>query len=110
MLAEHVADLADGAVPVVGDRLDDHRGAAGAVALVGDFLVADARFLTGAAADRALDVLGGHVGRLGVGDDRAQPRVHARVAAADAGGDGQFLDDAREDLAALGVERRPSCA
>ena len=54
MLAEDVADLADGAVAVVGHRLDDHRGAAGAVALVGDFLVADARLLTRAATDGAL--------------------------------------------------------
>ena len=104
VLAEHVADLADGAVAVVGDRLDDHRGAAGAVALVGDFLVADARFLTRAATDRSRDVVVGHVRRLGIGDDGAEPRVHPGVAAADAGGDGQFLDDAREDLAALGVE------
>ena len=47
---------------------------------------------------------------LRVGDDRAQARIHVGVAAAGAGRDGQFLDQAREDLAALGVERRPSCA
>ena len=41
--------------------------------------------------------------RLGVGDDRPQARVHVGVAAAGARRDGQFLDDAREDLAALGV-------
>src|SRR5882672_10829432 len=38
-------------------------------------------------------------------DDRAQARVHVRVAAAAAGRDGQLLDEARENPAALGVER-----
>ena len=44
-----------------------------------------------------------HVARLRIGDDRAEPRVHVGVAAAGAGRHGQFLDEAREDLAALGV-------
>ena len=79
--------------------------AAGAVGLVGDFFVDDAGQLAGAALDRLLDVVGGHVDFLGLRDDRAQARVHARVAAAVAGGDGQFLDDARENLAALGIGR-----
>ena len=63
----------------------------------------DAGLFARAAADRPLDVVGGHVGRLGVGDDRPQPRVHVGIAAAGPGRDGQFLDEAREDLAALGV-------
>ena len=79
--------------------------AAGAVALVRHFLVADAFFFAGAAADGPLDVVGRHVDLLGVGNDGAEPRIHVRVAAAVSGGDGQFLDDAREDLAALGVGR-----
>ena len=87
VLAEHVAQLADRAVLVVGQRLDDERGAARTVALVGDFFVRDARQLAGAALDRPLDVVGRHVDRLGLGDDRAQARVHVRIAAAGAGGD-----------------------
>ena len=105
VLAQHVADLADGAVLVVGHRLDDDRRAAGAVALVVDLFVGDARQLAGAALDRPLDVLGRHVGRLGFGDHGAQPRVHVEVAAAIPGRDGHFLDEAREQLAALGVKR-----
>jgi hypothetical protein len=38
VLREHVADLADGPVPVVGQRLDVDRGSARAVALVHHFL------------------------------------------------------------------------
>ena len=104
-LGEHVAQLADRPVAVVGERLDDDRGAAGAVPLVGHLFVGHALFFAGAAPDGPLDVVGGHVVRLGLGDDRAQPRVHVGVAAAVSGGNGQFLDDAGEDLAALGVSR-----
>jgi len=51
----------------------------------------------------ALDVVGRHVGRLRLGDNRAQPGIAVRVAAAVARRDRQFLDDARENLAALCV-------
>ena len=44
-------------------------------------------------------------------DDRlAEARVAAEVAAAHARGDGELLDELREELAALGVDARPSCA
>ena len=101
--AEHVADLADRPVLVVGERLNQERHAAGTVAFVGDLFVGDARLFARAAANGALDVLARHVVRLGLGDDRPQARIHVRIAAAAAGGDGQFLDEAREDLAALGI-------
>ena len=105
MFLEHVAQLADRAVLVVGQRIDDDGRAAGAVGFVGDLFVADAGFFAGAAADGPLDVFGGHVRGLGVRDNRPQPRVHVGIAAAAARRDGQFLDDAGENLAALGVER-----
>src|SRR4029079_19019817 len=105
VLGQQVAHLADGAVLVVGERLAHDRDAAGAVGLVGDFVVGDARQLAGAALDRPLDVVGRHVDRLGLGDDRAQPGIVCRVAAAVSRGDRQFLDDAREHLAALGIGR-----
>ena len=69
------------------------------------FFVAHAGLFARAAADGALDVFGGHVRGLGVGDDGAQARIHVGIAAAGARRDRQFLDEAREDLAALGVER-----
>ena len=105
VLAERVPHLADRAVLVVGQDLDHDRDAAGAVGLVGDLFVVDAGQLAGAALDRALDVVGRHVDRLGVGDDGAQARIAVGIAAAVARRDRQFLDDAREDLAALGVGR-----
>jgi hypothetical protein len=73
------------------------------VSTITAFLVADARFFTSAPTDRARDVVVGHVGGFGIGDDGAEPRVHRGVTAADPGGDRQFFDDAREDLAALRV-------
>ena len=103
MLRQDVTNFADRAVLVVGQRLDDDRRAAGTVALVIDLLVRDARQLARAALNRALDVVGGHVDGLGFGHDRAQARIAVDVATAAARRDGQFLDDPREDLAALGV-------
>jgi hypothetical protein len=69
-------------VLVVGEGLDDERRAAGTVAFVRDFLVRHTRQLAGAPLNGALDVVGGHVHRLGLGHDRAQPRVAVDVAAA----------------------------
>ena len=104
MLREQVTDLTDRPVLVVGEGLNQQRDTAGPVPLVGDFLVRNARFLARAAANGALDVLARHVGCLGVGHDRPQARIHVDIAAAGARRDRQFLDDAGEDLAALGVE------
>src|SRR5438445_9471438 len=105
MYLEQMPDFAGGAVFVVGEDLDDHRRPARTVRFVLGLLVRDARLLTGAATNRALDVVGGHVVRLGVGDDRPQSRVHVGVAAAGPRRDGQLFDEARENLPALGVRR-----
>ena len=99
-----MAQLADGSVLVIREDIDDDRGAARAVGFVLRLLVRDAGLFARAAANGALDVFGGHVLRLCIRDDRAQPRVHVRIAAAGAGRDGQFLDEAGENPAALGVE------
>ena len=90
VLRERVAHLADGAVLVVGERLDHDRGAAGAVGLVGDLVVGDAGQLAGAALDGALDVVGGHVLGFRRGDGGAQARVLVDVTTA-FGCDGDFL-------------------
>ena len=101
-----MANFADRAVLVVGEHLDDDGDATGAVALVGDLLVGDAFELAGAALDGALDVVGGHVLRLGRGDGAAQTGIAVGVsAAAGLGGDGDFLDQTGEDLATFGVKR-----
>ena len=105
MFFEQVAQLAHRPVLVVRERIDDDRGAARAVRFVRHFFVAHTRFLTGAAPDGPLDVFRGHVGGLRVRDDGAQARVHVRVPAAGPRRHGEFLDDARENPAALGVQR-----
>src|SRR5690606_34415435 len=106
VLAEDVPDLAGGAVLVVGERLDQHRHARGAVALVHGRLEVAALAAAQRALDGALDVVDGHVvalrGRQGV----LQGQVGGRVAAA--AGAHRGLDGAdvlADDLAALLVER-----
>ena len=105
MLGQQVTQLADGAVLVVREDVHDDRRAAGPVRFVLRLFIRHAGLFAGAAPDSALDVLGRHVLGLGVGDDGAQTGVHIGVAAAGASRDGELLDDAREDLPALGVER-----
>ena len=68
-----MADLGAGAVAVVGQRLDEHRDAAGAVALVDDGLErVGVGALAGALGDRALDVVLGHRGVLGLLDGQPE--------------------------------------
>ena len=58
---------------------------------------------TGAAAYRALDVLGRHIVRLRFGNDRAEARVTIGVAATCASRDRELFDDAGENLSPLRV-------
>jgi hypothetical protein len=101
VLAECVAHLGHGAHAVVGHAVDDDRGAADAVALVADFLVAHAFEVAGGLVDVLLDRVGGHVRCLGLVDRQPQARVHRQVAATLARGHGDFTDDAGPDLASL---------
>ena len=103
-LCEGVANFADRAVAVVGGAVHDDGNAAGPVAFEGDFFVGGAGELTGAALDGALDVVVGHVLGLGGSDGAAQARIAVGITAR-LGGDADFLDELRENLAALGVER-----
>ncbi|MNV89726.1 hypothetical protein D3C71_1840440 [compost metagenome] len=98
-----MADFGHGAGTVVGQAVDDDRRAGQAVAFVADFLVVRAFQATHAALDRALDVVLGHVRVHGLVDRQAQARVGVGIAAAKLGGHGDFLDQARPDLAPLGV-------
>ena len=104
-LGEGGAHLARGAVAVVGQRLDDDRDAARAIALVAHLLVSLAVAAAGAALDRAIDRVLRHVGLAGRENGGAQPRVGGRVGQAGAGGGRQFPDDLGEDLGALFVLR-----
>ena len=73
-----MADLGRGALAVVGQRLDDDGHAAGAVALVGDGLVVVGVAGAERLVDGALDVVVGHVGGLGLGDDGGEAGVVRR--------------------------------
>jgi len=50
-----------------------------------------------------LDVVGRHVDTFGFVDDRSQPGIAVGITASDASGDRDFFDNARENLAALGI-------
>src|SRR6185503_1849321 len=100
-----MSNLADGAVSVIGQHLDDDGDATGAVALEGDFLVVDACRCSRAALYGPIDVLGRHIFGLGGEDCGTKPGVTVGVSTTDFGGDGDFLDKTGEYLAALGIER-----
>src|ERR1700722_143577 len=103
VFGEGVTNLANGAVFVVGEDVDDEGDAAGAVALVGDLLVGDAFEFSGAALDGSLDIVGGHVLCFRRNDGSAEAGVAVGGASAGLGGDRYLFDKAGEDLATLGV-------
>src|SRR5262249_57060274 len=103
VLGQHVADLADGAVLVVRQRLDVDRRSAGPVALVHHLFERGAVAASGALLDRALDRVLGHVRAPRLVDGQAQPRVRVGIAAADPGRRADLADQLREDLPALRV-------
>lgn len=81
-LVKGVADLRGGTLAVVGQGVHDDGHAAGAVALVGDgFVVVGVAGAQGLV-DGALDIVVGHVDRLGLGDDGGKAGVVVGVAGA----------------------------
>jgi len=96
------AHVRRGAVAVVGHRLDDHRHAIGAVALIADFFVfvaiARLRFL-----DRAVDHILRHRIRLGFFHRQPQTWVFVGVGVAHFCCDGDFFGQFGEQLGAQGV-------
>ena len=104
MAGEAQAHVGGGAVAVVRETLHQEGDAARAVALVHDGLVVGATGLgTGATLDGAVDVVGGDGVLLRLLDGVVQRRVTSGVAAARASRNLNVLDEAREELAALGV-------
>src|SRR5579884_3340093 len=104
-LGEGGADLARRAIAVVGQGLDDDRNAARPVALIPYLLISRLAVAAGAAMDRPLDRLLGHVGLAGGQHCGAQPRVRGRVGQTRTGGGRQLPDQLGEDLGALFVLR-----
>ena len=99
-LLQQRADVAAGAVAVVGEHLDEHGHAVGGVALVGDLLVGDALELAGAPLDGPLDRVERHRGVAGLLVHGAQRRVHVGVAAALARRHLDLADQLGEELPA----------
>ena len=81
-LVEVMSDLTRGAVSVVGERLNDHRYAAGTVALIGDCLVVCGVVVVRGFFDNAFDVVIGNVCRLSLGDSILELGVYRRISAA----------------------------
>ena len=102
-----VAHIARGAVAVVGHRFDDDGDAGGAVAFIGDGIVGVAAAGARGLLQHALDVVVGHIGGLGLGDDRRQTGVIVRIgrAAAFLHGDVHLLRDLGKSGSALCVLR-----
>ena len=107
VLVEGVAHLRAGAVAVVGQRLDQDRRAARAVALIDDTLdLLVAARGPGAAVDRPLDVVLGHRVAARLLDRRGEGEVRVGVSPALTGGDRDRARELREQLPALGVGGR----
>ena len=100
---KRVAHLGDRAIAVVGQGLDQDRGAAGAVALVDDLLQVAAFAAAHTARDSTLDVLGGHVAFARLLDGQAQAEVGIGVTAARTCGHRDLLAQLGKELAATGV-------
>src|SRR5665213_1938097 len=105
VLRKRMPNLARRAVLIVRQHVDENCHATRTVALVRHFFVAGTLKLARTLLDGALDVVLGHVLGLGRRDRTAQPRVAVGIASAALRGDGDFLDQACENLAALGIQR-----
>ena len=105
VLREDVPELGHGAVAVVGQDAHEQRHAAGPVSLVIDLFVGHARQFSRPAHDRALDVVGGHVVRLGGRHGQPQSGIGIDVAAPVARRHRHLFDQPGEDAPALGVRR-----
>ena len=91
-----MTNLGDGAVAIVGHRLNQQRDAAWTITFVSDLFVVDAFFFTSAATNGAVDRVVRHVAGFRVGNRFAQTRVRIGIAAACPRRDSQFLDELRK--------------
>src|SRR6185369_14807130 len=103
VFAEGVADFTDRAVAIVGIDIEQDRHPAGAVALERELFVGSTGQFTRAAKNGPLGVAGRKVLSLGRQDGAAQAWVGIGIAAI-LGGNRNFLDQAGENLASLGVQ------
>src|SRR5271170_6122143 len=104
VLGERMADLTNRSVAVISRDGYQHRGATWAVAFKQDFVDLAAFQLAGAAHNGPFDVIGRHADCLGSQNGGSQSGVTVGIAATPASSNHDFLNEAREDLAALGIE------
>ena len=101
--AEGVADFGHSAVAVVGQAAQQNRGAAGAVAFVGDFLKVGAFAAAGSSADGAVDIVLGKALGARFLDRKPQRGVIGWVRSALTRGDGNLARQACEKATAFGI-------
>src|ERR1700682_1625336 len=105
VLGERVAHVGNRSNAIIGQAIDDHRGAVDAVAFIAHFIIVDAFELAGAALSGAIDGILRHVVGRSLVYRESQPRVGRDITATKLGRDRDLPDEASEDLAALGVGR-----
>jgi hypothetical protein len=98
-----VTELADHAVAVGRDHLNEHPHTSRAIAFKGGFLILFAFKLAGASKNGSLDVVTWHVRGLSCQNRGSQSRIGVRFATADARGNADFADNSREYAATLRV-------
>jgi hypothetical protein len=103
MLGKERAQVARGAVAVVGERFDDDGDAGRAAALVADLGIVLAAAGAAGLVDCALDRVLRHVGQPGGDEGSAQAGIVRRIGQARAGGHGDLAADLAEGAGALGV-------
>ena len=101
VLGKRMAYFGDGTRLIVSQTIDHDRRSTNAVAFVADLDVIDAFQLTRALLDRIVDLVLGHIDRLGLVYGHAQAWIEARIAAAHLGRHGDFLGYLGEGRAAL---------
>ena len=88
---ERGADVADGAVAVVGQAFDDKRNAAGGIAFIDDFFKGYITKFASTLFNRTFDIGVRHVDCSGRGQGGTESRIGVAVAAAHFGGNHDFL-------------------
>ena len=98
-----MAHLGHRAIAVIGHGIDQHRYAARPITFVANLLVLDAVQRTGAALDRPVNGVTGHIGRQRLVHHQPQARIGAGITTAHTRRDGDLADQSGEQFATLGV-------
>ena len=102
--AKEKAQLARGAIAIVGRRIHDHRYAVRTVTFVANLFDFSLAALPGAASDGAFDVLLRHIELARFFDRHFQAVVCLGIGRATLGGEDDLLAQLREERAPLGVD------